>query len=724
MSAEDLIPFPPPPQGPLDIEREPAPRVLDGELLSDDHNAGVIAHRPGPAELCTWVGVPVRRVAHAPHIAQLRAVMGYRLRQAPRDVARLGWFFLRGHGRWIVKGWTWATHGDLRADARAARLAGDQQARRTAQETLRVDAHARWAKIGRALHRTLAGSLLMAFLAGVLALVDSQVPRAEMWPWLATVYTVLGVLAAVGVGVLKAAPLGWLIAAIWEGRDKTPGASWLVQPSREDADSWIDERMISQALAHLGISPLDRFFKNGGELTYTVPARVDGKGTFAQIRLPMGVTAEMVAAKRKTLAANLGRAALETWPTQGDEAGILDLWIADKGRLGGGAGQWPLLHEGSVDVFQGVPIGKTQRGQIIYGLFFERNWLVGGRPGQGKTSLVRILVLGAALDPTAELWVFVIAQNTDFAPLAPRLSRYEVGMGPEVAAATVQALADLFAEMERRGKLLATLPGSPPATSRALANKPALGLHPLICVISECHELFGHPTYGTQAAKLAISVIKQGRKFGITLILDTQSPTAASIPTDVTRNISCGVAFSVADHDANDGLLGSGRYRAGIRATELRMHTDRGTCVAVGVSDATFELLNTFYVPYADGIDLITPVVTRAMAAINQLHRTGDPTTDQDDQEAGEVDHLGNINEVLRGERRVRTQVVLTRLAELRPSIYEGWTFSTLTTALAEYGIEPVKSGGIKVVRAADITHALTHRDRENDTESDNREGS
>lgn len=177
-------------------------------------------------------------------------------------------------------------------------------------------------------------------------------------------------------------------------------------------------------------------------------------------------------------------------------------------------------------------------------------------------------------------------------------------MGPE---AVVHALADLFAEMKRRGKLLATLPNSPPATSRKLANKPALGLHPLICVISECHELFDHPTYGAQAAKVAISVIKQDRKFGIALILNTQSPTTASIPTDVTRNISCGVAFSVGDHNANDGLLGSGRYRAGIRATELRMHTDRGTCVAVGVSDATFELLNTFYVPYADGIDLITP---------------------------------------------------------------------------------------------------------------------
>lgn len=723
MTGDSMILFPTPPQDPLGTDREPISPVLDGELLPDDENTALVARRSGPEGLCARVSVLVRGMAQTPQLTQLTAVAGYRLRHAPRDVARLGWFFLRGHGRWIAKGWTWATHGDLRADARAARLAGDQQARRTAQETLRTDAHARWTKIGRALHRTVVGGLLLTFLAGVLALIDSQVSRTDMWPWLANVYTVLGVLAAVGIGSLKAAPLGWLIAAIWEGRDKTPGASWLVGPSREDADSWIDERMISQALAHLGIGPLDRFFKNGGELTYTVPARVDGDGTFAQIRLPMGVTAEMVAAKRKTLAANLGRAALETWPTQGDEAGILDLWIADKGRLGKGAGQWPLLHEGSVDVFEGVPIGKTQRGQVIYGLFFERNWLVGGRPGQGKTSLVRTLVLGAALDPTAELWVFVIAQNTDFAPLAPRLSRYEVGMGPEVAAATVQALADLFTEMERRGKLLATLPGSPPATSRKLANKHALGLHPLICVISECHELFGHPTYGAQAAKLAISVIKQGRKFGITLILDTQSPTAASIPTDVTRNISCGVAFSVADHDANDGLLGSGRYRAGIRATELRMHTDRGTCVAVGVSDATFELLNTFYVPYADGIDLVTPVVTRAMVAINELRRTADPTTNQDDQKAEEVDHLANINEALRGERRVRTQVVLTRLAELRPALYEGWTFSDLTAALAEHGIEPVKSGGVKVVRATDITHALTHRDHEHDTEGDNVEG-
>jgi hypothetical protein len=44
-------------------------------------------------------------------------------------------------------------------------------------------------------------------------------------------------------------------------------------------------------------------------------------------------------------------------------------------------------------------------------------------------------------------------------------------MGPEIAAAAVQALADLLTEMERRGKLLATLPGSPrPPRGASLTN--------------------------------------------------------------------------------------------------------------------------------------------------------------------------------------------------------------------------------------------------------------
>jgi len=88
----------------------------------------------------------------------------------------------------------------------------------------------------------------------------------------------------------------------------------------------------------------------------------------------------------------------------------------------------------------------------------------------------------------------------------------------------------LLSEMERRGKVLGEQAGRPPKVSRKLAGKRGLGLHPLVCGIDECHELFQHPKYGKKAADLAVRLIKRGRKYGIVLLLATQSPTKDSIP--------------------------------------------------------------------------------------------------------------------------------------------------------------------------------------------------
>ncbi|TKG68498.1 hypothetical protein FCN18_21530 [Prauserella endophytica] len=649
----------------------------------------------------------------APRVAHTRAVIAYRLRKLPRDLARLLWFVLRGHGRWIAKAWTWATYGDLRADARAARLTGDAEARRKAQELIRADSKARWGRAAIVLHRCVVAASGVAPVALMLWCVDSWMARTDMWPWLAELLGLIDrgwdVLKALASVLLLVAPVGWLVAAAWEGRSREPGTGWLTQPDREDADSWIDERMVSKALAHLGISPLNTFFKNGGDLLYSVPARRDGNGTYVQLRLPLGTTADMVADRRDKLAANLARAKLETWPTEGDEAGVLDLWVADKGALAGGAGEWPLQYDGQADVFDGVPFGLTQRGVVVNAPLIEANWLIGGRPGQGKSAALRTLLLGAALDPSAELWIFVMGESPDFDPFQPRTARYRMGMDDAVAEAAVAALEDLLTEMERRGKVLGEQPGRPPKVSRKLADKPRLVLHPLVCAIDECHELFQHPKFGKRAAEHAVRLIKRGRKYGIVLLLATQSPTKDSIPREVTRNVSCGVAFSVADQVANDGLLGSGRYRAGIRATDLRMKTDRGTCVAVGVTDASFDLIRTFYVPFEDEVDMVTPVIERALSIMSEDGRAIAGNA-HPEIEAAPVDHLADVATVMRDERRVPTRVVLARLAEHNAAEYERWTFSDLKAILGESGFGPRKSGGVQVVRAEDVREALTRR--------------
>jgi S-DNA-T family DNA segregation ATPase FtsK/SpoIIIE len=323
----------------------------------------------------------------------------------------------------------------------------------------------------------------------------------------------------------------------------------------------------------------------------------------------------MVADRRDRLAANLGRAKLETWPTEGAEAGVLDLWVADKGKLGRGAGTWPLLHDGQVDVFDGVLFGRSQRGHVLAAPILERNYMIGGQPGQGKSSAARTLCLGCALEPTVELRVYVFASNPDFDPFTPRLSRYVKGDDDDAIEAGLNELRDLREEVTRRGKLLERHGAA--KVTRHLASR-VKGLHPMAVLFDEAHELFEHGEFGGEAGPLAIRVVKKARKCGITLIFATQSPTAISIPKDLTRNCSNGVAFAVADHVANDGLLGTGKYRAGIRATELRPGDDRGTAVTTGLTANRFELVNTFYIPFDEDRDDITPVITRAMALLTE----------------------------------------------------------------------------------------------------------
>jgi S-DNA-T family DNA segregation ATPase FtsK/SpoIIIE len=196
----------------------------------------------------------------------------------------------------------------------------------------------------------------------------------------------------------------------------------------------------------------------------------------------------------------------------------------------------------------------------------------------------------------------------------------------------------------------------------------------------------------------------------------TQSPTAASIPKDLTRNCSNGVAFAVADQVANDGLLGSGTYRQGIRATELRPGEDRGTAVTTGLTANRFELVNTFYIAFDEDRDDVTPVITRAMALLDEHGRSLPTSKAKNEQNAEpEPDHLADIHAVTRGEMRVRTQVVLRRLAELNPGEYADWSFQDLAEALATGGITARKSDGVMVVRAVDVARALTERDEDDD---------
>ncbi|MGW3200692.1 zonular occludens toxin domain-containing protein [Streptomyces sp. NPDC001118] len=509
--------------------------------------------------------------------------------------------------------------------------------------------------------------------------------------------------------------LPWLaLAGVWAvGRNQRSAPVWALPANGGEQGVVPDENAILKALENLGIAKLNQAFKAGWQPRWVQPSTRSGNGWHAKLQLPQGVTVEMVNGKKKVLAHNLLRKPVEVWPTEPPtEPGVLDLWVADQGSLSGAVPPWPLLKEGVTDYFKGVPVAVSQRGEPIIGKLMASNWIVGGIMGSGKTSIVVALLLGAILDPLVEAEVYVMATNVDYDPLRPRLKTLVKGDDKEQLEAALNRLRSLTNEVTERGKLLEELGGESPKLTRELALKDPR-MRPRVVVFDECHELFMDKDYGKEAGELAIRVMKKARKVGITLIWVTVSPTADSIPRDVTRNTSHRVAFAVGDQVANDGLLGSGKYKAGIRATELVPGQDIGTAVTYGFTSKPFEVIRSYYVARdpEKGIDEVTPVVERAMGLY-------DGTSPADAPAFQPADPLTDILAVLGTETKMLTQDVLHGLADINPTQYGGWTFRDLRRVLDDAGHGEYKTGGGRQHVSLDrILQAIEARDE--DTQDD-----
>jgi S-DNA-T family DNA segregation ATPase FtsK/SpoIIIE len=554
-------------------------------------------------------------------------------------------------------------HGDhstvLEWEQRASAFRTERHERRMAM--LAAPVHAARAIVFGTL--TVFGFLLV--LGIILALANHHI-HDVIGPLMAAVYTIRWLINLFNLlwRPALAASLAAALVALWRiGRARADLPTWIAAAEEVEADLEIDETTIARALAALRIPAITAYFKDGYPLQYLTTPRTDGRGTHAVFRLPPGVSAEKIAKRRTDLATSLYRSANEVWPNTGAEAGILDLWVADKGALAEGAGEYPLLHDGFTDVFKGVPYGKTLRGEPLMAPIRGRNTIIGGIPEQGKSSSGRVIMLGAALDITCELRIFVPDTNFDFEVFKKRCSRYVMGAEDQHIEAICLGLEELVGDIQVRGEKLVRY-GEPEVT-RALASK-NVGLHPIMAILEEAHLAFNHPTFGKRIADAAVTIDRLGRKRLIHLIVSTQATTGGSVPQGVTTNSANGIAFAVARWQENDALLGQGAYSAGHRATDLIPGTDRGNAVVKGFTASRSVVAQAYFVSVSRGNDQATPVINRSLA---ELARRGLPvpgTSPVARDETPARDLLADLDAVLRGEP-VKTADIPGLLRTLAP---------------------------------------------------------
>jgi S-DNA-T family DNA segregation ATPase FtsK/SpoIIIE len=701
----------------LPVRTTPAEDVVDGELVDDEDDqltsqrAQAMERYRGYRQDVQTAGRLVARAVRVTPVPDLRRVPGA---------------IWAGHAVWARRISDRANHSLIRREIDAARMTGDAVAIAAWTDRLVAAQHRRWEGIQHAPQTVLAllkaAGLIIAVLLVVLAGIGGVcavyhplgVGWSDWWGLISTGINLAATLAVIAVNIaLWGTVPAWLIAAYRAGRTQAVAPSWVVPAGHEGVDGRAilpTADMILSALAHLGIPALDKAFKKGfGTAKWPLqifegPVVADGLGYMARIRLPQGCPVEKIVERKSTLAHNLVRTQREVWITE-PSAAVLGLWMANPGVLSGAVPEWPLLADldnAQIDWFKSVPVGFDLRGDVVNARFFECNWALGGKMGSGKSTLVITATAGAILDPIVEIDVFVLAPNSDYEPMRPRLRTLVDGTGDDVADAAVDCMQQLYDSIEYRGQALKDKTLNPTG-ARTLTRGMALKdprLRPRIVIIDECQRVFADTdkvdktkkqgrSRGEIATDVAVQLVNTGRKYGITLILLTPEPTANSLPRKLLSVFTHAACGAIGDQTGNDAVLGTGSYRSGISAVGLEPKTDDalndcGTLMTRGFMSKP-GLLRSCYLSPGD----LARVTERAMALRNGIA----PAAVKAGAETEVRDLLEDVVQVMQDKPRMRSEAVRRFLADEWPQTYGTWSAQRFSAELREAG----KSTGLGI---------------------------
>ncbi|MFJ9418341.1 MULTISPECIES: cell division protein FtsK [unclassified Streptomyces] len=481
--------------------------------------------------------------------------------------------------------------------------------------------------------------------------------------------------------------------------------------------------IVLRGLESIGNAKITAAIKKGGDMhgmRFTSEIVRDGPGYRADLDLPYGVTPEDIMEARKPLASGLRRKVGCVWPAPDptEHEGRLILWVGDRPMNETTKPAWPLLKSGQVDLFKPVVFGNDQRMRDVTVTLMFAAVVVGSIPRMGKTFLMRLLLLIAALDPRAEIHAFDFKGTGDFGALEPVCHRYRAGEEDEDIEYVVQALRELKDELRRRAKVIKSLPRSRCPESKVtpeLASDKKLGLHPIVLGFDECQVPFEHEKYGAELEAICTDITKRGPALGIVGMFGTQRPDAKSLPPGISNNAVLRFCLKVMSHQANDMVLSTGMYKAGYRAT-MFSRDDKGICWMSGEGDDPRIVASA----YVDAVGAET-VVARARKMREEYGNVTGHAIGQSPSTTAGADILGDVLAVIAAEEKaVWCERIAARLLELRPETYEGWKGENVTAALKPWGITPKQVWGQsddgegknrRGVERADITAAITRRD-------------
>jgi S-DNA-T family DNA segregation ATPase FtsK/SpoIIIE len=520
--------------------------------------------------------------------------------------------------------------------------------------------------------------------------------------------------ASAGPEVATAAALATGAAALTGfGIAGTKRVAAPIVPAHEGDVPKITMDVVTDALLTLGLGSMGEAKRGNAEVKVLRIFPTTG-GVEIHIDLPPGATAADVIERKDRLAAALRRPEDCVWPEGNPKAhpSRLNLFIADKGLSERDAVRWKYRDKGATNIFEPFAIGEDQRGRPVSTCLMYNNGVVGGLPGMGKTFFLRVLILGAVLDPRTELHVHELKGTGDLLPFAPVAHVCRSGDDPEDMRALLADLKAVQDELRRRAKIIRSLPRDVCPESKVTDDLAAEGnphgFKPLLFVIDESQLAFTDPDLGAEISALTEDITRRGRALGIMLWLATQRPNKDAIPTGISALLSLRACLRVGDVTTNDMVLGTSMYKAGHRAT-IFSQEDKGIALLAGETSDP-QLVRGAFIDgtHADQIVERARAIREAKGLLTGM-AAGDEPADLDHSTI--LDHLLAVwpeHDPEWTTGKVWSDVLADRLAEHKPALYEGWSAAQVNAAAKRHG---VTAKNVKRPGTTDVARGLVRDD-------------
>lgn len=206
---------------------------------------------------------------------------------------------------------------------------------------------------------------------------------------------------------------------------------------------------------------------------------------------------------------------------------VLDVDPADR-RVG----PWPLLGQPTKWTVP-VPVGVDTEGAPVTIRLGGSRLLVAGQSGSGKSRFMRMIALNAASDPTVELHLIDCKGGPAMRPLKPHAAYFHLGPPTPAVVTHLESLRD---EVRRR--------------YAADTTPDRAGW--VVLVVDEAQDLWRQGG----AADLVEEIARKGREVGVGLVLGSQTPDKASLPTPIVAQCDVRVCLRLADDWASRMVLG------------------------------------------------------------------------------------------------------------------------------------------------------------------------